>query len=60
MSAELTRILSDIPILLCTGFSEVMSEEQATSLGIRGFLLKPITMKALASKTREVLDNDYP
>ncbi|MCD4741452.1 MAG: response regulator [Desulfobacteraceae bacterium] len=53
-----TRIRSDIPILLCTGFSEVMSEEQATSLGIKGFLLKPITMKALASKIREALDKN--
>ena len=58
LSAELTKIRPDIPVLLCTGFSETMSEEKATSLGIKGFLLKPIVMKDLAQKIREVLDEN--
>ena len=56
LSAELTKIRPDIPVLLCTGFSEKMSEEKATSMGIKGFLLKPIIMKDLAQKIRKVLD----
>jgi len=56
LSAELIKIRSDIPILLCTGFSETMSEEKAVSLGIMGFLWKPIVMKDLAHRIREVLD----
>jgi len=56
LSIELTKIRPDIPVLLCTGFSETMSEEKATSMGIKGFLLKPIIMKDLAQKMREVLD----
>ena len=58
LSVELTKIRPDIPILLCTGFSETMSEEQAKSLGIKGFLLKPIVMKDLSHKIREVLDGN--
>ncbi|MBC2706099.1 PAS domain S-box protein [Desulfobacula sp.] len=56
LSVELIKIRSDIPILLCTGFSEIMSEEKAASLGIKGFILKPIVMKDLAQKIRDVLD----
>ncbi|MBC2704617.1 PAS domain S-box protein [Desulfobacula sp.] len=56
LSTELIKIRSDIPILICTGFSEIMSEEKATSLGIKRFILKPIVMKDLARKIREVLD----
>jgi len=56
LSAELIKIRPDIPILLCTGFSEIMSEEKAVSLGIKGFLLKPIIIKDLSHKIREVLD----
>ena len=56
LSAELIKIRSDIPILLCTGFSETMYEEKATSLGIKGFILKPIVMKDLAQKIRELLE----
>ena len=57
LSVELTRIRPGIPVLLCTGFSETMSQEKASSLGIKGFLLKPIVMKDLAQKIREVLNN---
>jgi PAS domain S-box-containing protein len=57
LSVKLTKIRPDIPVLLCTGFSETMSEEKAASIGIKGFLLKPIVMKDLAQKIREVLDN---
>ncbi len=56
LAIELTKIRPDIPILLCTGFSEIMSEEEAASLGIKGFLLKPVVMKALSQKIRKVLD----
>ena len=56
LSAELIKIRVDIPVLLCTGFSEAMSEEKAESIGIKGFLLKPIVMKDLDRKIREVLD----
>ena len=58
LSVELIKIRSDISVFLCTGFSETMSEEKATSLGIKGFLLKPIVMKDLAKKIREVLDEN--
>ena len=56
LSVELIKIRQDIPILLCTGFSEAMSEEKAMSLGIKGFLLKPIALKDFSQKIREVLD----
>jgi len=59
LALELTKIRPDIPILLCTGFSETMLEEKAASLGIKGFLMKPIVMKDLARKIREVLDENF-
>jgi len=56
LSAELIKIRPDIPVLICTGFSEKMTKEKAALLGIKGFLLKPIVMKDLAQKIREVLN----
>ncbi|MCK4766757.1 MAG: response regulator, partial [Desulfobacula sp.] len=58
LAVGLTEIRSDIPILLCTGFSETISEEKVASLGIKGFLLKPIMMKDLAKKIREVMNEN--
>jgi len=57
LAAELIRIRPDIPILLCTGFSENISEEKTASIGVRGFLLKPIIIKDLAKKIRQILDD---
>ena len=58
LAIELTKIRPDIPVLLCTGFSETMSEAKAASLGIKDFLLKPIIIKDLSQKIREVLDSN--
>jgi len=58
LSGELMNIRSDIPIILCTGFSEKMSEERANALGLKGFLMKPVIINALAKTVREVLDQD--
>ncbi len=56
LAVELIKIRSDIPILLCTGYSENTPQEKAASLSTKGFLMKPIVMKDLAQKIREVLD----
>jgi PAS domain S-box-containing protein len=56
LADELIKIRSDIPVILCTGFSEMMSEEKAKAMGIKGFLMKPVVMKDLSSTIRKVLD----
>ncbi|MFH2092286.1 MAG: PAS domain S-box protein [Pseudomonadota bacterium] len=56
LAAELIKIRSNIPVLLCTGFSETMTDEKIKSMGIKGFLMKPIMMHDLAKKIRELLD----
>jgi PAS domain S-box-containing protein len=58
LASELMKIRPDIPILLCTGFSKTMSKEKAASLGIKDFLIKPIVMKDLTKKVRQVLDGN--
>ena len=58
LAEELIKIRSDIPVILCTGFSEKMSEEKAAVLGIKGYLMKPIMMKELSSVVRKVLDDE--
>jgi PAS domain S-box-containing protein len=58
LSTQINQIRPGTPILLCTGFSETMSEEKAASFGINGFLLKPIVIKDLSHKIREVLDQN--
>jgi PAS domain S-box-containing protein len=46
----------DIPIILCTGYSEVISETRAKSMGIKAYITKPVMIKELARMIRQVLD----
>ena len=55
LAHELLIIKSDIPILLCTGFSELLDEEKAKRLGIKAFLMKPFVMGNLATVIRNAL-----
>ncbi|CAK8721660.1 histidine kinase [Candidatus Electrothrix laxa] len=45
----------DIPIILCTGFSEMINEEKAKSLGIKAYLMKPVLKSKLAASVRQAL-----
>jgi len=56
LSAELIKIRPDIPIILCTGFSRRLTEEKALSIGIKGFLQKPIIKLQMAKMIRKMLD----
>jgi len=56
LSKKIIQIRPDIPILLCTGFGDILSREQAASSGIKDIVLKPVTINDFAQKIREVLD----
>ena len=53
---EAIQARPDIPVILCTGYSDIMNEGKATALGIRSFLLKPVEGQDLAREVRNVLD----
>jgi CheY-like chemotaxis protein len=59
LTRQIMNIRPDIPVILCTGFSEQISEESAKELGIREFILKPLVMEKLAGTVRKVLDGGY-
>jgi CheY-like chemotaxis protein len=56
LAEKIMDIRPDIPIIICTGFSEKISEHKAKASGIRGYVMKPIIKTRLAEKIRKVLD----
>ncbi len=44
-AVKLKEISPDIPVILCTGYSELITKEKADNLGIKGFLMKPVTTR---------------
>ena len=53
---ELMAIRPDIPVVICTGYSEKLDHEAAVKMGIKDYLHKPIQVNDLTVKVREVLD----
>ena len=45
-----------IPIIMCTGFSDILNPEQALEIGIDVYIMKPIEYNELAVTVRELLD----
>ncbi len=57
LAKELLRIRPDIPIILCTGYSELITKEKARAMGIRELIMKPVVRSELARIIRDVLDS---
>ncbi|MGZ5498224.1 MAG: hybrid sensor histidine kinase/response regulator [Candidatus Aminicenantales bacterium] len=55
LASAILKIRPAMPIILCTGFSERLSEEQAAALGIRAFVWKPFSLREIALVIRKVL-----
>jgi PAS domain S-box-containing protein len=53
---ELLRLRPDIPIIMCTGFSEKVTEERTKEMGMRAVVMKPLVMRELAETIRRVLE----
>ncbi len=50
----------DLPIILCSGYSDAVTPEEAMAAGIRRFLAKPLDMRHLARTMRELLTRETP
>lgn len=56
LAHQIRQISPNIPIIICTGFSERINEENAEEIGVNGFLMKPIIKSNMAGMIRKVLD----
>ena len=55
LAKKLMDIRADIPVILCTGYSEKFTRQQASQMGVRSFLMKPLLMQDLANTVRQAL-----
>jgi len=56
LASELMKFRSDIPVIICTGYSERIDERRARDLGIKGLIMKPFTIRRLSKIVRDVID----
>ncbi|WP_163335901.1 ATP-binding protein [Desulfopila sp. IMCC35008] len=55
LAGELLSVRPDIPIILNTGFTDKITEDEALKIGIKRFIMKPVEINKLAPAIREVL-----
>ena len=61
LAKELQRIRPEIPIILSTGFNDLIDDKNASQLGITQVLMKPFSFSDLAAIIRKILDKpDQP
>jgi DNA-binding NtrC family response regulator len=60
LAKEVLSINSMLPIIMCTGHSDIVSEEDALAVGIKRYLFKPFTKKELLDTIREVVEEQTP
>ncbi len=56
LTKHIKSIRSDIPVILCTGYSDQINEKSARDMGINAFVLKPIIIRDISRIIRDVLD----
>ncbi|MCG8616158.1 MAG: response regulator, partial [Desulfobacterales bacterium] len=56
LAREIKQVRRDVPVVICTGFSERINKEKARDIGINGFLLKPVVKTELAAAVREAIE----
>jgi signal transduction histidine kinase/ActR/RegA family two-component response regulator len=57
LAREILAIRSNVPIILCSGYSDAIDEEQAKTIGFRGYVKKPAAGGELAAAVRRALDS---
>jgi len=55
LSKKILSIRPDIPVILCTGYSNIINEEIAKAMGIKEFFLKPFDIKKVSKIIRKLL-----
>jgi PAS domain S-box-containing protein len=58
LAKELMSIRPNLPVIICTGYSQTIDHERAKQIGIKAFVMKPILINEIAAAVRKVLDNE--
>ncbi len=53
---EVLKIKPDLPVILCTGYSENMTEKEAKAIGVNAYIEKPYELIDLSMAVRKAID----
>ena len=56
LARALKQFRADLPVILCTGFSDQVREDRLEEEGVDGLLMKPVELREMALAVRQTLD----
>lgn len=56
LARNVLQIRPDLPIIICTGHSEVLNAEKAKEIGVKALIMKPWLIDELNSEIRKIFD----
>ncbi|SLM32492.1 putative Related to two-component system sensory/regulatory protein (Ntr family) [Desulfamplus magnetovallimortis] len=56
LASEIKKTRPDLPIVICTGYSDLIDMEKSIELGFEGYLQKPVSGYEISSTVRKILD----
>ncbi|HPZ09093.1 MAG TPA: PAS domain S-box protein [Candidatus Eremiobacteraeota bacterium] len=59
MAEEILRIKPNMPVIIITGYGELINIEKVKAMGIREVLIKPLTLENLVNVIRKILNEEY-
>ncbi len=59
LAEVMMKVKPNIPVILCTGYSKTISKEKADGIGIKAFLMKPVSVREMAATIRKVMDKNH-
>lgn len=57
LANKIKQIRPDIPVIICTGYSDQINEKNYQNMGLDGFLMKPVKKEESLELIRHLLDN---
>jgi two-component system cell cycle sensor histidine kinase/response regulator CckA len=58
LARNLISIRPDIPVIICSGFPENICHEELSDIGVKEFVMKPISIQKIAAIVQKVLDEN--
>lgn len=56
LALEVNRLRPELPVLVCSGFGDVIQSDEARRIGVQDVVMKPLTASEIAHKIRQVLE----
>lgn len=58
LAREILQIKPGLPVIMCTGHSDIITEDKALAMGISKYIIKPLRQDELLDVVAEVLKNN--